>query len=124
MQAARSQCKACLQGVHTELIEMMPYPLYHHTFSRALPYVNRNQSVGIYLDLRAAGYIDQQGFGQLPQATNQTEWCAVGLSLVLLFLECTPCLVYSATLHSRCSCRYWAVPAIAAEHDRPFTYAK
>ena len=53
---------------------MEPYPLYPHTFSRALPYINHNQSVAIYLDLRGAGYIDEQGFGKLPQAVNLTEW--------------------------------------------------
>lgn len=80
---------------------MEPYPLYPHTFSRALPYVDHNQSVAIYLDLRAAGYIDQQGFGRLPQAVNLTEWSAAEpLRFAVLSGTCTA----QAVLHSSHFC--------------------
>ena len=54
---------------------MKPYPFQPHTFGQILPYVDSEQSAALFQDLRAAGLIDRQGFGQLPASmSNRTQW--------------------------------------------------
>ena len=63
--------------MHVELIVMERYPFHPHTFGRMLPWVDSEQSVALFEEMRAAGIIDEQGFSTAPPYANQTEWyCA------------------------------------------------
>lgn len=74
LQLYDSSCKVHLQGVHAELIVMEPYPIRPHTFGRALRFIDSEQSLALFRDLRTAGLINAQGYGKLPPANGSDTW--------------------------------------------------